>query len=226
MYDTSGSHSVCYAATPDYDINGRLNWLKSEIARAETRAKPRRTREETRARSILRPLTTEESYAWFGTFLGLFPPFAIFARILVPALSEGTSRQFPTADAAFFWTMLFLVMNAVCCLVGWKFGAFLGRKLNDPRRWSWPVFVFSTLMLAVAWGVVTGAAGGAVGFIVGAVVGVVCAVPVALAAFPVFAVLHRLLSHGGMIEERDLWPLAFGVPLTAAALILSPAFLK
>ena len=219
MYDTSGSHSVCYAATPDHDINGRLNWLRAEIARAESRARPRRAREETRALSIIHPLTTEESYAWFGTFLGLFPPCAIFARILAPAFSEGASRQFPSAGAMLFWTLLLLTMNAVCCLVGRKFGAFLGRKLDDPRRWSWPVFVFSTLMLAVAWGVVTGAAGGAV-------VGVVCAVPVALAAFPVFAVLHRLLSHGGMIEEHDLWPLAFGVPLAAAALILSPALLK
>ena len=100
------------------------------------------------------------------------------------------------------------------------------RMLNDPRARSWPVFIFLTLLIAVAWGVVTGAAGGAVGFIIGAVVGVICAVPVALAAFPVFAVLQRLLSHGGMIEEQDLWPLAFGVPLTIAALILSPGLLK
>lgn len=226
MYDTSGSHSVCYAATPDYDINGRLNWLKSEIARAETRAKPRRAREETRVLSILRPLTTEESYAWFGTFLGLFPPFAIFARILAPAFSEGMSRRPPTADGALYWMMLFLVMNAVCCLVGRKLGAYIGRKIGDPRGWSWPAFIPEAIGLGVLWGVATGAAGGAVGFIVGAVVGVLCAVPVAMTAFPVFAVLHRLLSHGGMIEERDLWPLAFGVPLTAAALILSPGLLK
>jgi len=226
MYDTSGSHSVCCAAPSDYDIDERLNWLRAEIARDKTRGKPARVREEKRALSIMHPLTTEESYAWFGTFLGLFPPFAIFARIVASAFSEGASRQFSTGEATLLWLLFFLTMNAVCCLVGRKFGAFAGRKLDDPRRWSWPVFVFSTLMLAVAWGVVTGAAGGAVGFIIGAVVGVVCAVPVALAAFPVFAVLHRLLSHGGMIEAHDLWPLAFGVPLTAAALILSPALLK
>jgi hypothetical protein len=226
MYDTSGSQSVCYAAPPDYDINGRLNWLKTEIARAEANRKPSRVREEVRSLSISNPLTTEEAYAWFGTFLGLFPPFAIFARILSPALGDGASGNSPMAGAALFWALLFLVMNAVCCLVGRKFGAFMGRKLNDPRARSWPVFIFLTLLIAVAWGVVTGAAGGAVGFVIGAVVGVICAVPVALAAFPVFALLHRLLSHGGMIEEQDLWPLAFGVPLTIAALILSPGLLK
>ncbi|HST51512.1 MAG TPA: hypothetical protein VLJ61_05820 [Pyrinomonadaceae bacterium] len=227
MYDTSGSHSVCYAAPPDYDIDGRMNWLKAEIARAEACNKPSRVREENRALSIMRPLTTKESYTWFGTFLGLFPPFALFARILAAMFSGGASRRIFTADdPALLWVLLFLTMNTVCCLVGRKFGAFVGRKLDDPRRWTWPMFIFSSLMLAIAWGIVTGAAGGAVGFIIGAVVGVVCAVPVALAAFSVFAVLHRLLSHGGMIDEHDLWPLAFGVPLTVAALILSPGLLK
>ena len=99
----------------------------------------------------------------------------------------------------------------------------MGRWIGDPRAWAWHKYVLSTLLMAVAWAVVTGAAGGAVGFIVGAFFGVVCAIPIALAAFPAFAVLHRLLSHGGMIEEQELWPLAFGVPLTIAALILSPA---
>src|SRR5437660_3548520 len=146
MYDTSGSHSVCYAAPLDYNIAARLNWLKAEIARAEARDKPSRVREEKRALSIMRPLTTAESYAWFGTFLGLFPPFAIFCRAL--------QEEHRPAEA-FGWELLFLLMNAVCCLVGRKFGAFMGRKLNDPRKWSWPVFVCLMLLMAAAWGVVT-----------------------------------------------------------------------
>lgn len=222
MYDTSGFQSVCYAAPPDENIAARLNWLGAEIARAEDHRRLARVGEEERAMSLLNPLTTGESYAWFGTFLGLFPPLALFGRILGLSLSEGTFRSFPTADGWIFWGLLFLVMNAVCCLVGRKFGAYLGRRMGDPRRWTWPIFLFSSLMMAVAWGIVTGGAGGAVGFGIGAIFGVICAVPVALAAFPVFALLHRLLSHGGMIEGRKLWPLVFGVPLTAAALILSP----
>ena len=67
----------------------------------------------------------------------------------------------------------------------------------------------------------TGAAGGALGFGIGAIFGIFCAIPVALTNFPVFAVLHRIQSHGGMIEERDLWPIAFGIPLATAALIMS-----
>jgi len=167
-------------------------------------------------------LTTGEAYAWFGTFLGLFPPFAIFARIFGGALAEGVTRRLPTADGFLFWGLMFLAMNAVCCLVGRKMGARLGHHFGDPRRWSWPVFVFSSLLMAVAWSVATGAAGGAVAFILGAFFGVACALPIALVTFPVFAVLHRLLSHGGMIEERRLWPLAFGVPLIITAMILNP----
>lgn len=226
MYDTSGSYSVCCGAPPDDNVTRRLNWLKGELARQEEAGRtPGRVATEWRAlrsNPLGASLTTEEAYAWFGTFLGLFPPFALFARVFGTALSEGLTRRLPTADGFLFWALLFLVVNAVCCLVGRKFGALLGRKFGDPRGWRWPVFVFSSLMMAVAWGVVTGAAGGAVVFLIGAFAGIICAVPVALAAFPVFAVLHRAQSRGGMIEERRLWPLAFGVPLTIAALILSP----
>ena len=222
MYNTSGSQSVCYAAPPNDDTVARLSWLKQEVARYEARRKPWRLSHEERALAIRNPLTTEEAYAWFGTLLGLFPPFALFARMLGFALHEGASRRIWTEEGGFLWVLFFLAMNAVCCLVGRKFGARLGRRVGDPRAWTWPKYVFSSLVMAVAWAVVTGAAGGAVALIIGAVFGVVCAVPVALAAFPVFAILHRLLSHGGMIEEHELWPLAFGVPLTIAALILSP----
>jgi len=214
MYDTSGSHSVCYAQPHDSQIAARLSWLNEEIARDEVRGKPFRSGEQELALRSANALASEEAYAWFGTFLGLFPPFAIFARILTSGIH---------GDAALGWAVICLGMNAVCCLVGRKFGAHLGRRMGDPRAWHWPLMFFSSLLMATAWGIVTGASGGAVAFGFGAIAGVICAVPVALAAFPAFASLHRLLSRGGMIEERRLWPLAFGIPLVIAALILSPA---
>jgi hypothetical protein len=226
MYDTSGSYSVCRSAPSDDDLAWRLNWLKGELTVGkQERRKPSRIAGEWRAlRSVaLDPsLTTEEAYAWFGTFLGLFPPFAMFARFLGVAFIHQIPRRLPTADAFLYWALLFLLMNAVCCFVGRKIGASIGRSVGDPRTRSWPAFILLSLVLAFAWGIVTGAAGGAVAFLVGAVVGVVCAVPVALAALPVFAVLHRALSRGGMIEEQRLWPLAFGIPLTIAAMIIGP----
>jgi hypothetical protein len=188
-----------------------MSWLKAEIARDEQRGKSFSALQEERALGIA--LSTEEAYAWFGTFLGLFPPFAIFCRML----SNGFR-----GDAALGWGLIFLGMNAVCCLVGRKSGAYFGRRVGDPRAWSWFVLLFCSMLMGTAWGIVTGGAGGAVGFGIGAIPGVICAVPVALAAFPVFAALHRAVARDGMIEERRLWPLAFGIPVTIAALILSP----
>lgn len=218
MYDTSGTHSVCHATTPDNDIALRLAWLKGEVARAENSEEALRAEAEWERAALMRnPVTTEEAYAWFGTFLGLFPPFAIFARMA----GGGMDGRSNLGNTGIFWLLLLLGMNAVCCLVGRKFGRVLGRSLGDPRAHVWPWYLLLSLLLGLAWAAVTGGAGGALGFGIGAVFGILCALPVAVTTFPVFAVLHRIQSHGGMIEERDLWPIAFGIPLAAAALALS-----
>lgn len=218
MYDTSGTHSVCHATTPDNDISLRIAWLKGEVARAENSAPTMRAEAEwEHAASMRNPVTTEEAYAWFGTFLGLFPPFAIFASIIAGGMDSRSNLE----NSGLFWILLLMAMNAVCCFVGRKFGRVLGRTLGDPRAHGWFWYVVLSLLLGVAWATVTGGAGGAVGFGIGAIFGIACALPVALTTFPVFAVLHRIQSHGGMIEERDLWPMALGIPLATAALILS-----
>ena len=157
------------------------------------------------------PLTTEQAYRLFGTFLGLLPPFALFERILSGAGHE-----------RYRWVLLFTLMNAVCCLVGRWFGGYLGRWAGNPRARTLVGLGLVVFVMAVAWSVVTGGMGGLLFFGIGGLFGVFCAAPVALAAFPVFAILHRHLSRGGMIEARQVWPLAFGIPLTIAALILSP----
>jgi hypothetical protein len=218
MYDTSGTHSVCHTTTPDNDIPLRIAWLKGEVVRAEDREGLLRAEAEwARAASMRSPVTTEDAYAWFGTFLGLFPPFALFAS-WAGANMRGRSSL---GDGALFWAVLLMAMNAVCCFVGRKFGRVLGRSLGDPRSRGWLTHLALSPLIGVAWAVVTGGAGGAVGFGIGALFGIICATPVAVASFPVFAVLQRIQSHGGMIEERDLWPIAFGIPLAAAALIMS-----
>jgi len=219
MYDTSGTHSVCHATTPDNDISLRIAWLKGEVARAENRAATARAEAEWESAASMRdPVNTEEAYAWFGTFLGLFPPFTIFTRIFG---GDGAFERLINNDASLPWVALLLGMNAACCYVGRRFGRVTGRTLGDPRAHGWLLHVFVSLLLGIAWAAVTGAAGGAPFFGIGAIFGVFFALPVALATFPVFAVLHRIQSHGGMIEERDLWPIALGIPLATAALIMS-----
>lgn len=163
------------------------------------------------------PVTTEDAYAWFGTFLGLFPPFAIFVRIF----GDGKTFEKLSDDKAIPWLILLLAMNAICFYIGRRSGRVLGRVFGDPRAHGCFWHVVVSLLLGAAWAAVTGALGGALFFVIGAVFGVFCALPVALATFPVFAVLHRIQSHGGMIEARDLWPIALGIPLATAALIMS-----
>jgi hypothetical protein len=171
-----------------------------------------RAEEERRVLSMHRPLTTEEAYRWFGTFLGLLPPLAIFERFLA-----GTR-----GDDALWVVALCVGMNVVCCLVGRWFGGRLGRWAGNPRTRSRVNFALLIFVMAVAWSAVTGGLGGVLFFGIGAIFGVFFAAPVAFAAFPVFAILHRLISRGGMIEARHTWPLAFGIPLTIAAMIMSP----
>lgn len=210
MYDTGGSYSVCWPSTQDIHIAQRLSWLRVELDPEVQRRRLAREKEERRALAMQRPLTTEQAYRWFGTFLGLLPPFALFNRI------------FTGADHGHFpWVALFVAMNVVCCLVGRWFSGLLGRWAGQQRARSRAGYAFVVFLMAVSWSVVTGGLGGLLFFGIGAIFGVFFAAPVAFAAFPVFAILHRVLSHGGMIEARHTWPLAFGIPLTIAAMIMS-----
>jgi hypothetical protein len=211
MYDTGGSYSVCWPTTQDVHIAQRLSWLKQELDPEVQRRRLALAEEERRALSMQRPLTTEQAYRWFGTYLGLLPPFALFNRIFVGA-DHGRLQ----------WVALFVAMNVVCCLVGRWFGGYLGRWAGNPRSRPRAGFALVVFIMAVSWSVVTGGLGGVLCFGIGAIFGVFFAAPVAFAAFPVFAILHRLISRGGMIEARHTWPLAFGIPLTIAAMIMSP----
>ena len=166
-----------------------------------------------RAVPLGRAFTPREAYAWFGAFLGLLPPAAIFGRFLYSLSGREEKPLVPLLVCA--------AMTVVCCLVGRAFAAHIGRLTGNHAGRSWPLFLLGSLLLALLWGIVTGAAGGAACFGFGALFGPFFAVPVALAAFPVFATFHRLLTRGGMIEARSLWPLACGIPGVIAATILS-----
>lgn len=162
------------------------------------------------------PLATEQAYRLFGTFLGLLPPLALFERFLAST----------RANDALWVVALCAGMNVVCCLVGRWFGGYLGRWVGNPRSRSRAGHALVVFLMAVSWSVVTGGLGGLLFFGIGAIFGVFFALPVALAAFPVFAILHRLISRGGMIEAHHTWPLAFGIPLTIAAMISSPWLMR
>ena len=210
MYDTGGSYSVCRPTTQDFHIAQRMSWLSQEIDTDVQRRRLSWEKEEGRALSMQQPLTTEQAYRWFGTFLGLLPPFAIFERTIMR--SRGNEE---------FWgVVLCVAMNVVCCLVGRWYGGVLGRWAGNLHSRSRAGFALVIFVMAIGWSVVTGGLGGIPFFGIGAAFGPFFAAPVALAGFPVFAILHRLISRGGMIEACHTWPLAFGIPLTIAALIM------
>jgi hypothetical protein len=212
MYDTGGAHGICQTAPLGHDAHARLRRLRAEVELVESGALARREAEEAATMMLRRPVNVAEAYGWFGLFLGLFPPAAIFCRLF---LGEITSNGFEWG-----WLALVILMNAVCAVVGRKTARFIAAQLGQPREQPWPLLFAISLLAALAWGVVTGGAGGLVFFGFGAFFGALCAIAVALAAFPAFALLHRLLSRGGMIDEHTLWPLAFGVPAVVAAAIL------
>ena len=163
--------------------------------------------------SLARPLGTSEAFARLGLLLGLFPPAAIFARLLWLARGDKSFTAY---------LLLFVVMNVVCAAVGRLMGGHLGRLVGGLEQRSWALTFAVPALLGFVWGVVTGGAGGLIVFGFGALFGAACAVPVGALAFAAFTPLHRLLARGGMIEERQFWPLACGVTGVVTALILSP----
>jgi hypothetical protein len=113
-------------------------------------------------------------------------------------------------------------MNVVCGLMGRKSGAVCGGRIDDYERASWHRMSINAAGLGALWGLTTGAVGGVFFFGIGSLFGAFIALPFGLLGFLIFTLLHRLMARGGMIDARHVWPLACGVVLTIAALILSP----
>lgn len=163
-----------------------------------------------------RPVSTKKAYALFGMLLGALPPAAIFMQML---------GYGPRALHIFGWDagsylFLFAVMNVVCCLVGWCVGSGLAQAALRAEHGSWLKMMLTMPLIGMVWGGMTGLAGGFLFFGVGAFAGAACAIPVGAVAFLLFALFHRLLERGGMIETRHFLPLACGVTTVIAALIL------
>lgn len=193
------------------DENSRLNWLEAanaEIARRKQQF--RLERHEYEAELMRSPVAVKDAYAYFGLLLGLLPPAAIFGKIFKYGLAENALGVFA----------LCLLMNLVCAFVG-KFiaGAFAASFINFERK-SRTKMLFLSALLGFCWAIITGAAGGAIFFGFGAIFGAICAVPVGVAAFPVFASIHRTLERGGEIEWKHFLPIAFGISTAISAFIV------
>ena len=197
------------------DVQEGLNWLLRENrAEIEGRATTQLVAEaQEEVQMMRRPLSAEEAYAFLGLLLGLLPPAAIFYRAGAYALTPERISE----PAILF---LCLGMNLICLIVGGFTGKRMGRWLDSNCGADKKVSRLDALAAGIGWGAITGGAGGAFCFIFGAVAGALCAIPVGIAGFVTFTILHRLVARGGMIDARHFWPLACGVTMTIAALIL------
>ncbi|HVG31725.1 MAG TPA: hypothetical protein VM911_01535 [Pyrinomonadaceae bacterium] len=195
----------------DGDAAARLSWLVNANAVAE--ADLSRADLEEKLMMMRRPVSIEKAYALFGLLLGALPSAAIFLKLF-----GSHSSVLQTLVSG--WTLLFLLSSIACGLAGRFIGSKLSQTVEVLERSSWSIQLFTAPFLGTVWGATTGALGGLILFYFGAIFGAIFAAPVGLLAFMLFMPLHRLLSHGGMIEAQHLWPLACGVTLTMTALIL------
>ena len=161
------------------------------------------------------PIGTQKAYAIFGLLLGALPPLAIFWRIVGGHFLYDGPRALASG-----LSILLMTMSAICCFVGKRMGALVGRWMEDEGQAAVLWRFFMSLILGLLWGLVTGAAGGLPAFGIGAIYGAICAAFVGMLAFPPFTLFHSLLARGGMIDARHFWPLACGIVMVITALIL------
>ena len=157
-------------------------------------------------------MSARRSLALFGLMLGMFPPAAIFIKMFDYGLVGYKSSV--------LLFIICLVMNFSCAGVGYAMGGALASSVEKLERRSWTRMLLMLPLIGAAWGAVTGGAGGLIFLGIGALFGSIFAMPIGALAFILFASLHRVLSRGGMIDARHYWPLASGVTLLLAALVL------
>lgn len=194
-------------------INQRLNYfLEKNAETARMKAMYRSDQEKLEAEMMTNPLDFKKTYSYFGLLLGLFPPLTFFAKWFYE--SGAVNR-----DEGFIFILL-LFVNLVTAVVGYFSGKFIGRTIQEAEKLSWTKMILVVPFIGLLWGIMSGGAGGVFIFVIGAFFGAFIGGIVGAAALPVFAVFHRLLKKGEMIEMKHFLPVAFGIVFTICSLIL------
>ena len=183
--------------------------LNAESVREKTSF--RSDAERTEAFLMANPLNDRQVFAYFGLLLGMFPPAAIFTRIFV---SEGGLR----GDD--FWMIgVLAIVNLISALVGYFSGKFIGKIVGGLEKSSWTKMLLVLPFVGVLWGLIAGGAGGIIVLVIGALFGAAFGAAVGSVALPAFAIFHRLLKKGDVIDRKHFLPLAFGITLIICAFI-------
>ena len=168
-------------------------------------------KEKTSAALMARPLDFRQTYAKFGLLLGTFPPAAFFARYLLDAKIRPDE----------LWIIgLMAVVVLLSATVGYQSGKVVAKAQRSLENESYSLMFLLTPLIGAAWGIAAGGAGGLVIFGIGAIFGAMLGGAVGAVALPLFALFHRWMKSGEMIERKHFLPLAFGVTFVLSAFIL------
>ena len=195
------------------DVFERLDsLLELNLSKAKENTLFRTEREKFESELIKNPLNTENSFAYFGLLIGLFTPLAMITRFLIDA--GGIQNE-----QAVFFAISFAV-NAVSAVVGYFSGKIVGKIVREVETFSWLRMMLILPFVGSLWGAVSGGAGGLFVLVFGAVFGAMLGGMVGFAALPIFAIFHRLLKKGDIIERNQFLPVAFGVTFAICGFIL------
>ncbi|MGI8640955.1 MAG: hypothetical protein ACR2MG_13545 [Pyrinomonadaceae bacterium] len=209
----SNFDSVTNYECDDEITQNRLDVLLA--ANAETAGEKvlfRSEREKTEAAMMRNPLSTEQTFAYFGLLLGTFSPAAMFTRFLID------SRGLRSED---LWILgIIAIVNVLSAVVGFFSGKLIGKIVNEVENYSWWTMLLLSPFIGVFWGILAGGAGGIIILIIGAFFGAILGGLVGSAALPAFTIFHRLLKKGDMIDRKHFLPLAFGITFIICGFIL------
>jgi hypothetical protein len=190
-----------------------LQWLITENeSTAARRALFKTGKEELDYESMSRPVSTQEAFVRFGTFLGTLP----FAAITIRILMENSPELMP----AIIYLIVIGIMAAITTFVGRATAGLVAKIVIRIERFRWSTMLPLLPLVGFLWGAVAGSAGGAIGFGIGAVFGFCIGGILGLLTVPGFVVVHRLLQRAGHIEHKHLLPLSLGIVLTLCAYII------
>lgn len=169
-------------------------------------------REKTEAAMMREPLSGVETFSLLGLILGIFMPVTMFTRFLVD------SRGLRSED---LWILgVVAIVNIISAVVGFFSGRVVGKIVLETERYSWLKMLLLLPFIGMFWGIMAGGAGGIIILIIGAFPGAFLGGIVGSVALPSFAIFHRLLKKGDMIDLNHFLPLAFGITLIICGFIL------
>jgi hypothetical protein len=184
--------------------------VNADIAREKSLFHTERERNE--AALMTYPLSYEKTFALFGLLLGIFPPTAIFIKFLS---EKGVLR------GEDFWVLgVAAIIILISATVGYFSGRLVGKIVGELEKFSWTLMLIALPFIGILWGALAGGAGGVIIFVFGAIFGAILGAMVGGVALPIFAVVHRLMKKGDLIDRKHFLPLAFGITFIISAFIL------